>query len=802
MKAEMPEITIIIGVPGAGKTEAVIARLTRGYASTTFWDALLLTPSVRHGDQFRRRLVAKCGVAMGLRVERLSQFSQRLTESPQDGIDTPPARVADPAVVEELLSRITRAEIDSGGASYFKPIAGTRGLGRLIRAAIFNLVSEGIDVNEFRAAARHSRIRSLEALASVYSVFIQELSRRCWIHPASHPFRAARAVREGAPLPQLVILDGFQLFRQGELALLKEVGERASLMVTLDPEAGKRAKSDFDRLKSIFPQAEIVHLAKTDTAPTSRVFGGESGDHEAQLRDIARLIKRRLVREPGLRPSDFALAFRQFAPHLSLARQVFSEYQLPLDPSSGEPLSSQPLAAWLRRLLRLGLDGWRLADLTAVLESGFANLGHWNLTGDDVRAFKRHAVKQKSWRGIEVLLKTARALEDERTRTDITSTLQDLRSLLEEPAGTLGDWAVRWDEALFGDNPLVHRNCYDRPDVSSGLDKIRECFDELVRIERSLGGTKASLESFANWLDSRMEAPSLLKRDVGGVFLAPMRSLSGLRFDSVFVGGLIEGEFPAPRATTSLLNENAIDALSKSGLKLPPEPGLSEDELWKSASSRADATLYLWKTRIDSRGRPASGSYYYDSPKPQLIHPAPITPPTASSARELAMACSAAWRSDGRLRPLHDDAWSTVRQAVRVEQLRRSYQNAASYEGVLAPNLVPELIADEWSASRMESYRTCAFQFFGHYALGLRELDEELVEADAATRGNVVHDILEHVLGPLQEQGLPLDPDTVDGVLESLRRDGPRHLESSSRQVRFRQRPNVGLRIGGCPEKP
>ena len=461
MKAEMPETTIIIGGPGAGKTEAVIARLTRGYANKTFWDALLLTPSVRHGDQLRRRLVAKCGVAMGLRVERLSQFSQRLTGSPQKGIDTPPPRVADPAVAEELLSRITRTEVDTGGASYFKPIAGTRGLGRLIRAAVFNLVSEGIDVNEFRSAARHSGMRSLEALASVYSAFIEELSRRNWVHPASQPFHAARAVKEGAPLPQLVILDGFQLFRQGELALLKEVGRKTSLTITLDPKAGKRSKSDFQRLQTVFPQAEIVRLKKSDTAPTPQIFGGESGDHEAQLRDIARFIKRRLVREPGLRPSDFALAFRQFAPHLSLARQVFAEYQLPLDPSSGEPLASQPLAAWLRRLLRFGQDGWRLADLTAVLESGFANLKRWNLSGDDVRAFKRQAVKQKSWRGHSPLLKTAQTLEDESVRAAITCALEDLRSLLEEPAGTLGDWAVRWHEALFGDNPLVHRDCYD-----------------------------------------------------------------------------------------------------------------------------------------------------------------------------------------------------------------------------------------------------------------------------------------------------------------------------------------------------
>ena len=84
-----------------------------------------------------------------------------------------------------------------------------------------------------------------------------------------------------------------------------------------------------------------------------------------------------------------------------------------------------------------------------------------------------------------------------------------------------------------------------------------------------LGGGDASFESFANWLEARMEGPTLLMREVGGVVLAPIRSLSGLRFDSVFVGGLVEGEFPAPRVTTALLNDNALEALANSGLELP-----------------------------------------------------------------------------------------------------------------------------------------------------------------------------------------------------------------------------------------
>ncbi len=517
----------------------------------------------------------------------------------------------------------------------------------------------------------------------------------------------------------------------------------------------------------------MINVGAPEDAPV-QVLGGESADHEAQLRDIARFIKRKLVEDEELRPSDFAVAFRQIAPHLSLARQIFAEYQLPLDPATGDALRGQPLGAWLRRLLHLGLDGWRLADLTAVLDGGFMDLGRWNLAREDVRVFSRQARKDKLWRGHQTLLKAAGSLEDGRAREGMARALEDLRSLLEDPVGSLGDRARQWESALFDETPLIDPESLNRPDAESGLKEIRRHLRDLVSVQQALGGRETSFEAFANWLESRMEAPSLLLREVGGVVLAPIRSLPGLRFHSVFVGGLVEGEFPAPRVSTALLNEKALDALSATGLQLPPEPGLSEDQFWDSARSRAESTMYLWKTRLDSRGRPASGSYYYDQLNPKPINLPRSSHETASSIRELAIACAAQWRQGDFLRPEEYDLWTTVKASVLVEQFRRSFDNAGRYEGLIAEGLVPSLTGPEvkWSASRLESYRTCAFQFFGRYGLDLNELDEEMTEPDPATRGRVVHEVLESALAPLRDLKLPLNPDTLDEVLDRLRDQG------------------------------
>ena len=62
----MPDLTFIVGGPGSGKTDEVISRLAACYQADPFTEGVVLVPTVRHGDQFRRRLVAQCGVALRL----------------------------------------------------------------------------------------------------------------------------------------------------------------------------------------------------------------------------------------------------------------------------------------------------------------------------------------------------------------------------------------------------------------------------------------------------------------------------------------------------------------------------------------------------------------------------------------------------------------------------------------------------------------------------------------------------------------------------------------------------------------
>ena len=785
----MPDLTLLVGGPDSGKTDRIISRLAARYEADPFSEAVVLVPTVRHGDQFRRRLVGRCGVALRLRVETIAQFSRSLASD---------ARVPSHSLAEELLRRTIRRAVESGPAAYFRPVAGTGGMGTLLGGAIGDLLAEGVDPRSLSEAAARSGSRSLQALGAIYREYSDRLREGGWTHPVQLAAAAADAVEAGAALPGTILLDGFHLFRATEMDLLEALAGKADVVVTLDPGAGERAAHDCERLHRRFPKAEVAQLEGDGASPPT-VMAGAAADREAQLRAMARQIKQRLADEPTLRPSDFAVAFRQASPHLGMARQVFSEYDLPLDPAAGEPLSARPLGAWLRRLMHLARDGWRLRDVVAVLSSGFVDRRRWGLSRGGLAAFARRARGNNLWAGLDALGRAVDGLRtgaDDPERSDgdrewrrgaasaMSAALEDLRALLERPSGTMAEHARHLDEALFGPRALVNPRSRTGPGVDVELDALRGQLRELIHTHEVLGGGPESFESFLARLEARFDAPTVLLREPGGVLLAPMHTLHGLRFDFVAIGGLVEGEFPAPRSHHSLLDRDAVKALNRCGLGVPPLARLSEDELWRSVHTRADRV----QTRLNERGRSVAASYYYDSlPHDARIEAGMSAPEEAGSARELAIACTWQWPYRGRLRPRGEPAWPIVRSAVTVEQRRRSYSDAGRHEGRLTGGLVPALTGAgaAWSASRIESYQTCAFQFFGRYALGLREVEEEPEEADPAIRGTVIHEILQDAVAPLVEQGRPLVPATLPGVLARLRDNGPGIWDSAPARMGF-----------------
>ena len=789
----MSNLVIVTGGSGSGKTAALVEAAARRYDSDPFASTLVLVPTMRHADQFRRRLVERCGVAFGLDVSTIGLFARRFV---------PAEKVAAPEVAAELLRRVSNQEIRHGIASYFTPIVDTPGLGTLIAESIAELVQDEVGPAEFGQAAEAAGDPALAALAGIYTSYTAALNARGLLDPRTIPTAAAAAIRDEVTGLAAAIFDGFQFLRANELALLASLTEITDVAIGFDPDAGERARHTVGELHRLFPDAEQVETTHPPTMPEASA--STLPDAEAQLRSIVRDVKQRLSDDDSLRPSDFCVTFRQAMPTLALARHVFAEFDLPFDPAAAERLSQTPIGAWLLRLLRIPAHGWRLVDVIDVFSSAFIDRDRWQLDRGAIELVMRHGRRNHLWAGLETLRRiptglVADAAVDgrdpryaERLRAAASSferALDELGPLLEQvDEEPLGEFATKLDDALFGATPLVRLE-RDRPaSVDVAIAALRRELGAFAAIDEALGGEPTDFSTFISQLEHRLERPGVVLREAGGVLFAPMHTLHGLRFAHVSVGGLIEGEFPAPRRARALLDIRTRSLLSEAGLTLPPPVRTAEDELWHTVSSRPDESISLWRPRLDDRGRPHAPSYYFDAlDVVSLDQSGVVDPDAAASDRELAAALTGRWIAGEPRRPPEMPSWATIRSAIPIEQVRRSFVGAGRYEGqVPAPHL-ERLTGREvtWSPSRFESYLMCSFHFFGRYGLRLSELDEELSSADAATRGTVAHEMLETALSPLAAEGRALNSDSVDEAVHRLQVDGPAIWERAPEQYGF-----------------
>ena len=514
-----------------------------------------------------------------------------------------------------------------------------------------------------------------------------------------------------------------------------------------------------------------------------------AADAESQLREIARAVKERLGADASLRPSDFAVTFRQVSPYLALARRVFEEARLPLDPAAGERLAARPFGAWLLQLLRVGVHGWRMRDVTDALAAGFARWNRFGFAPPDLDRIRRLARRQGLWSSLDVLRRIPEAIEatihtDERLDADAyrsaarawSDAVESFAAVLDPDAErTPAEHARILDDALFGERGWVRAEVEAYATLGVEIEALRGELRALRAVEQALGAGFVTFDAFVATLEARMQRPSTLIREAGGVLLAPMHTMSGLRFAHVFVGGLSEGEFPAPQRAGALLDRDAREAIRAAGLDLPPEPRATEDELWRTVRSRADLATSLWRTRLNTNGRPTAASYYFESAGVDANEVrTTVVPERSASVRELAISLVRGWPAETR-RPRGLAAWDrVVRVAAPVEQRRRSSTSADRYEGALAGVDVSWLLdpARQWSPTQLESYRTCAFQFFSGHALRLRELDEEQDQGDARVRGIVMHQILEDAVAPIVARGGALVASTLDEAIAHIRKQG------------------------------
>ena len=348
------------------------------------------------------------------------------------------------------------------------------------------------------------------------------------------------------------------------------------------------------------------------------------------------------------------------------------------------------------------------------------------------------------------------------------------------------DWAVfsGWATGLL-DRYLIHEN--EMPDSEiKALEKVSSILAELESAQ-----AVDAAPTFAVFEQALVEALQLPLGHVGltgqGVFVAPFGAATGMRFDTVYLAGMIEGAVPPAVRDDPLISDRRRRAAGgqSSGLPLRSERTVKERYDFLTALASAPNRVLSYPA-ADPAGQRANypsrwfleqasvleGSRVYTSDLPTLSSRPWLTViPSMEGALASVSDISAADRHDYDLERLW--RWTRTGRRLADHPLVMSSTLAKSlslgrgryrsgfgvWDGDLSSargsNFAARLGRSVHSPTSLERWAKCPFSYFlgNVLRIGSVEKPEDVHTITPLEKGSLVHGILERFIRHVHEQG-------------------------------------------------
>lgn len=527
-----------------------------------------------------------------------------------------------------------------------------------------------------------------------------------------------------------------------------------------------------------FDSEAIAYLEQSVFRPEAAAFPGKTADillctardRASQCDFVARTAKR-LMREEGLRCREMAIIARNADAYHEEMTAALRRYGVPVFEDSRQPVEAQPLMAYARaaleaaqgfgmepvlRCLKTGLTDFTLEELSALenylLEWGIGGarlltpftqhpegFGNAFQEQDTQKLAFLNSLRERAVRPLVHLRDACRDADGAQISRALYAFLEETQAArqLRQLAQALSDG---------GEGALA---------LEQG--RIWELLMELLsQCAAVLGGKPMPLARFAQLFDAVLAA-----QDIGsipqGLDEIPLGSADRMRVSSprvVFLIGANEGEFPRTPSSNGVFSDAERRRLIELGLEMTDPYDLQAVEerlLAYQALSAARGRLYVCHSRADGEGAVQTGSVIVT----ELNRLFPLC------ARLDADGEDALARVEGAAPAFLLAASRWEKNDPLSAALKAYFGSRADYAGRLAgvsraasrsparfahPEHARRLFGEQLylSASRVETYHKCRFQYFCRY--GLDAQPRKIAKLDPLSSGTVVHDVLERLL--------------------------------------------------------
>ncbi len=528
----------------------------------------------------------------------------------------------------------------------------------------------------------------------------------------------------------------------------------------------------------------FTHSRDRLNAPVERVA---CPDRVGEVAAMARRI-RQLHQEQGVELAQIRIGFRSLDTYAELVAEVLPRHGLPFYLARGRPLVTAPAMNTVLALIDAVLDRYSRAALFRLLSLPLVRLRYSfsdqtrTLAAEDFAAFTRNvppSTGRDTWlaaiEGNFAYLESELSREGEPFAEDIDDfptrredlraeleALQPLRAGLTALFDLLQPLESRQDLPSFRYHLLHALSALGVEDALTAEDgralaHFLDLLDELCAPAAAL--QPRTLSQFADLLRDAISQAHVPAATRAGIQVTDLAAAGSAPCDYLFLGGLVQGEFPRLPPADIFLEETQRRALN-----------LDED------STTASERLLFYRAVCSARRglglfHPQQSGSETLAPSPfideldGLLAPQPETEKSngaPGTLAELHLRLGQGLCTTNKSDPAHD-ALALYSQAARLDghatalrhlvrglhiaELRTTSKSLGRHEGVLDEESLLDALrtrlgaGHSFSATQLELYGHCPFRFFAQELLNLQPLRDPEDDDSALKRGNLVHRI-------------------------------------------------------------
>lgn len=542
-----------------------------------------------------------------------------------------------------------------------------------------------------------------------------------------------------------------------------------------------------------FKNNELKHLEENLYKTPYKKYDGEvknislflSSNPYSEIEHIAGKIVE-LVRDNELRYKDISIITKNIDDYASLAKAIFSKYDIPIFIDKKKDLSQDILIKYVLAILEIFAKNW---DYEAVIN--YIKLGFCDITDEEIFKIENYArrwgIKYNKWYSkdwtigediadlnrirkliVKPLLNFKNNLESKKTVKQITRILYQF--LIEN---NIQEKLIRKAEQIENTEEI-------KSEYIASWNLLMEILDEIVLI---FGDDDITFEKYAQTLKIAFSENNLgaIPASMDQVVIGDVNRSRSKKTKVIFIIGLNDGVFPSASREEGFINDTDRETLKDKDIMLAKT---TKDNIYEEnfniykAFTTAEQSLYLSYSSSSSDGnalKPSTLIYKIKKifnnlqEKSDIIKREDII--TNKKATFEALLTNLRDFNEGKeIHPIWFDVYKIYsNDSEWKEKLEKSIkaQNYTNRPEKITKENLEKIYGDTifTSISRLEQYRKCPFSFYLKYGLNINEKDTFQIKS--IDTGTFMHDTIDSFFGKIQDENINIK-EITDEELERI----------------------------------